>query len=97
MLYLHTFYVDVCLQPSKQDLEGFEEVKTKKKGSKKSTNREEFGAFDNQYSPRHAPVDNGKAPFGGRKVFIGGTADKDHDELRAHFSQVHVKTPCSIF
>ena len=29
---------------------------------------------------------NGKAPFGGRKVFIGGTADKDHDELLRHFS-----------
>eukprot|EP00960_Hanusia_phi_P074189 768177-Hanusia_phi.AAC.9 len=73
--------------PSKQDLEGFEQVKTKRKGNKKSSNREEYGSLEHQYSPRHAPVDNGKAPFGGRKVFIGGTADKDHDELRAHFSQ----------
>jgi hypothetical protein len=33
------------------------------------------------------PTMNGKGPFGGRKVFIGGTADKDHDELLRHFSQ----------
>ena len=39
---------------------------------------------------------NGKAPFGGRKVFIGGTADKDHDELLRHFSHFgEVSRPAS--
>ena len=37
--------------------------------------------------PERSPNQTPYGDFGGRKVFIGGTADKDEAELRAHFSQ----------
>ncbi len=61
--------------------DGFEEVKGKKK--KGRGEKEEGGSGEATATPKGLE----KAPFGGRKVFIGGTADKDHDELKEHFAQ----------
>jgi len=79
--------------PSRHSIAAKEEeeepaLKSKKKGKK----NENFGFEDldsagpkNLGVPDRNSTQNGD--FGGRKVFIGGTADKDEAELRSHFAQ----------
>lgn len=68
----------------------FEEVKGKKKSKKKGPGGmdEGFGFGKLEITNKEKPVDP-KAPFGGRKVFVGGTADRDQEELKAHFRYTH--------
>jgi hypothetical protein len=49
-----------------------------------------FLGYLNQFNDHQRPAQqavNGKPPFGGRTAFIGGSADRDPDELFRHFSQ----------
>ena len=67
-----------------------EDAPVEQKKGKKNKKGEPLG-FEDVDAPKAPAVQGRKSEeggdFGGRKVFIGGTADKDEAELTAHFAQ----------